>query len=360
MSVIDIDGLLGDVTAEAPCGEDLEYDPGFSRLESMAQEKPERQYGGTIIPAEPPDWVNVKKTAVELLARTHDLRITVYLTRALLNTDGLQGFSDGLSLLRGLIEKSWEGLYPRLDPDDDNDPTSRINIISALIDPETTLRNIREMPLVVSRIAGRFSFRDMQIAAGVLKPIGAKDDKTPPPEQNMIDSAFQDVDLMVLRDTALALAQSRDNATAIEAAITDRVGILQSINLSSLRDLMQEMYVIVAGWLARRGYVEPSAEPEAPEADADMPGADADQQASTAKGPKLVVGELNNREDVIRMLDKLCEYFARHEPSSPVPFLLKRAKRLMDKDFMEVLRDLAPGGTDHAKVILGLDEQTLG
>jgi len=213
------------------------------------------------------------------------------------------------------------------------------------------------MPLVVSRIVGRFSFRDMQIAAGVLKPIVAKDDKTPLPEQAMIDSAFQDVDLMVLRDTALALEQIKVNSTAIEAVLTDQVGILQSLNLSPLRELSQEMYVIVAGWLSRRGYVEPSSEPEASESDIETSDSDAGQQAGIAKGPKLVVGELNNREDVIRMLDKLCEYFARHEPSSPVPFLLKRAKRLMDKDFMEVLRDLAPGGTDHAKVILGLDEQ---
>lgn len=357
MSVIDIDGLLCDVAAEAPCGEDLEYDPNFIRLETLAQETPERQYGGTIIPAEPPDWVNVKKTALELFTRTRDLRVTVYLVRALLHTDGLQGFSDGLHLLRGLIEKFWEGLYPKLDPDDDNDPTLRINIVSALIDPEATLRNIREMPLVVSRIVGRFSFRDMQIAAGVLKPIVAKDDKTPLPEQAMIDSAFQDVDLMVLRDTALALEQIKVNSTAIEAVLTDQVGILQSLNLSPLRELSQEMYVIVAGWLSRRGYVEPSSEPEASESDIETSDSDAGQQAGLAKGPKLVVGELNNREDVIRMLDKLCEYFARHEPSSPVPFLLKRAKRLMDKDFMEVLRDLAPGGTDHAKVILGLDEQ---
>jgi hypothetical protein len=65
MSVIEIEALLSDVAADMPCGEDLEYDPLFAEMEKLAQETPERQYGDTIIPAEPPDWRGVKKGAAE-------------------------------------------------------------------------------------------------------------------------------------------------------------------------------------------------------------------------------------------------------------------------------------------------------
>lgn len=358
MSVIDVEGLLGGVATDAPCGEDLEYDPVFVRMEELAQGAPERQYGGTIIPAEPPDWVGVKKSALELWSRTRDLRVAVYLTRALLHTNGLPGFGDGLTLLRGLIERFWVEFYPRLDPDDNYDPTSRINIVAALIDSETTLHELREWPLVVSRVAGRFSFRDIQIAAGVLKPVVAKDDKTPIPEQAMIDSAFQDVDLMELKDTAQALGGIKDNVIAIEASITHQVGVIQSIDLTPLGGLAKDMYEVVANWLSRRGYVEPAPEPEMVEPA--VGASEAADNTGISKEPRLVVSELGSREDVIRMLDKMCEYFSRNEPSSPVPFLLKRAKRLMSKDFLEVLQDLAPEGTDHAKIILGLDETSGG
>ncbi len=353
MSVIDIEQFLSQIAADSPCGEDLEYDPVFIEMEKLAQGTPERQYGGTIIPAEPPDWGGIKKAALGLLSRTKDLRVTVYLTRALLYTDGLAGFRDGLTLLRGFIEQFWDEVHPKLDPDDDYDPTLRVNIVAILIDPEETLRSLKEWPLVVSRVVGRFNYRDIQIAAGDLKPVVAKDDKTPPPGQAIIDSAFQDVDLMELRDTARVLASIKENANAIEALVTDRVGVTQSVDLEPLRRLSQDMYTVVAGWLSRRGYVEPTVETEM---------ADTDTVSETigtvdgAKAQKLVMGELTNRDEVIRALDKMCEYFSRYEPSSPVPFLLKRAKRLMSKDFMEVLRDLAPGGTDNAKAILGLDE----
>lgn len=358
MSVIAVDDLLREITVEAACGENLEYDPGFARMEELAQGTPERQYGGTIIPAEPPDWSGIKKTALELLSRTKDLRVTVHLTRALLYTDGLDGFCDGLSLLRGFVERFWKDVYPRLDPDDDYDPTLRINIIGALVDPETTLRSLREWPLVVSRAVGRFNYRDIQIATGVLKPVVAKDDKTPLPTQALIDSAFQDVDLMELKATAQALARIKENANAIGTLVTDQVGITQSVDFDPLKTLSQDMYDIVAGWLSKRGYVEPvSATEEVAEEAAESEAAGV---SGTSGEQKLVVGELTSRKEVILMLDKLCEYFSRYEPSSPVPFLLRRAQRLMAKDFMEVLRDLAPGGTDHAKIILGLDETPAG
>jgi type VI secretion system protein ImpA len=358
MSVIELEQFLSQISADAPCGEDLEYDSAFMEMEKLAQGTPERQYGNTIIPAEPPNWGGIKKAALELLSRTKDLRVAVYLTRALLYTDGLEGFGSGLDLLRGLIGQFWDEVHPKLDPDDGYDPTSRVNTIEILIDPDETLRSLKEWPLVVSRVAGRFSYRDIQIAAGELKPVVAKDDKTPLPQQAMIDSAFQDVDLMELRDTARALASIKENTNAIEALITDRVGVTQSVNLDPLRKLAKDMHAVAVGWLSRRGYVEPTVETEM--TDDVEAAAGAVDAAGAPRESKLVIGELNSREEVIRALDKICEYFSRYEPSSPVPFLLKRARRLMSKDFMEVLRDLAPGGTDHAKVILGLDETSAG
>ena len=115
-----------------------------------------------------------------MLERTRDLRVAVYLTRALLNTDGLPGFADGLALLEGLLERYWDQVYPQLDPDDDNDPTLRINTIVALCDPETTLYDLRGAPLVSSRALGRFSLRDVQIAAGLLTPVTTDEERAPP------------------------------------------------------------------------------------------------------------------------------------------------------------------------------------
>ena len=54
MSVIEVESLLSEIAADAPCGEDLEYDSQFVEMEKQSQGTPERQYGDTIIPANRP------------------------------------------------------------------------------------------------------------------------------------------------------------------------------------------------------------------------------------------------------------------------------------------------------------------
>ncbi|MEH6876574.1 MAG: type VI secretion system protein TssA [Candidatus Competibacter sp.] len=349
MSVIEIEALLSDVAADMPCGEDLEYDPLFAEMEKLAQETPERQYGDTIIPAEPPDWRGVKKAALSLLERTRDLRVAVYLARALLQSDGFPGFAEGLALVEGLIERYWDGVYPLLDPDDDNDPTLRINTIVALCDSETTLRDLRETPLVSSRALGRFSLRDVQVAMGVLTPVAGDDEELP--TQSRLDAAFQDADLEVLQATAEAVAGARERVEQIEAALTDQVGVTQAPDMSDLTGVLKEVRQVLTEQLQRRG-VSATGETEGQ-------GESEDGAASgAATGQRLVVGDIASREDVIRMLDKICDYFSRYEPSSPVPFLLKRAKNLVTKDFMAIMLDLAPGGTEQANLIFGLQSES--
>ena len=43
-------------------------------------------------------------------------------------------------------------------------------------------------------------------------------------------------------------------------------------------------------------------------------------------------------------------------PSSPIPMLLERAKRLVNADFLTIIKDMAPHGLDNVQTIGGLDE----
>ena len=348
MSVIDVEQFLSQITPDAPCGEDLEYDPQFAELEKLARETPERQFGGTVIPAEPPNWLGVGKVALSLLGRTRDLRVAAYLAQSLLRTQGFPGFVEGLAVVEGLIERYWDSVHPKLDPEDDNDPTLRVNTVTTLCDPETTLRALRETPLVSSRALGRFSLRDVQIVAGVLTPVAAEEHQEAP-TQAKLDGAFQEADVAGLQATAKAVVEAMDRVVRIEALLTDQIGVTQAPDLSALVGVLKEIRQVLVEQLRRRGVgiAEEAAVAETgEEADSGSPG-------SAVVAQRLVVGEIASREDALRMLDKILEYFSRYEPSSPVPFLLRRARNLVGKDFMEVLRDIAPEGTKQADLIFG-------
>ena len=51
------------------------------------------------------------------------------------------------------------------------------------------------------------------------------------------------------------------------------------------------------------------------------------------------------------------EFYERAEPSSPVPILLRRAARLVNKSFLDVLRDLIPEGVNQALLYRGQEQE---
>ena len=59
----------------------------------------------------------------------------------------------------------------------------------------------------------------------------------------------------------------------------------------------------------------------------------------------------------MRLLDLVIEFYARNEPSSPLPLLIARARRLAELGFMDILRDMAPDGLSQAERIAGTSNE---
>ena len=64
------------------------------------------------------------------------------LLRAATRAQGVAGFDMGLRLLTALLDRFWEGIHPKLDADDDNDPTMRLNALAPLTDEGMVLRDL--------------------------------------------------------------------------------------------------------------------------------------------------------------------------------------------------------------------------
>lgn len=343
MSVFDVEKLLEPVSGDSPCGEDLEYDSVFGEMERAVAGRPEQQFGETVVEGEGPDWPQVQRKSIELFERTRDIRVAVYLARSAVALQGWPEFRDGLAVVRGLLERYWEPVYPLLDPDDDLDPTIRVNTLAALADPDATIRAVRQAALVRSRAIGMFGLREIELARGDLAAVG---DETVP-EMSTIEGAFAEVDTETLQETATAVRESLEHAQAIEEVVTDKVGSGQSVQLGPLISELKRADKFVAERLERRLASMAPAE----EADGAVDGS-----AGGAVAVQRLSGDITSRDDVVRALDKLCEYYDRHEPSSPVPLLLQRAKRLASKSFIEIMRDLTPSGLDQALSIGGVEE----
>ncbi len=81
-------------------------------------------------------------------------------------------------------------------------------------------------------------------------------------------------------------------------------------------------------------------------------------ESAAATTSVAATAAVSSRADVVRVLDLVLEYYENHEPASPVPLLVARAKRLVPMSFMEAMKDLAPAGMKELQAVAGSAEPT--
>jgi len=345
MAALPIDSLLEPVPGASPCGRDMEYEPAFLELQELARGKPEQTIGDKVKPGQEPAWPKVRDAAQSMFGSTKDLRVAGILHLALVKTAGIAGLEGGLRLMSALLDRYWDNVYPLLDAEDDNDSTMRVNSLLAGLANEDVLGTMRLVPLVESRQFGKHSLRAYRLATGVLKADPVAANAEPRIELTRIEAAFSDASIDSLKEAAELLNAAVGHLNAIEHVLLDKADGIPD-DLKPLTSDLRDMKAVIDGQLGKRG-VDSGATNT-------VNGTEGGQEAA---GNQTASGAVRNRSDVLAAIDRICEYYARAEPSSPVPLLLQRAKRLVNKDFMEIVRDLTPAGVAEAEVIGGLEKR---
>jgi type VI secretion system protein ImpA len=353
MAGLDVEKLLAPVSDGSPCGANLEHKPPYMELDRLAFGTPEQTMGSSTIPAVEPNWKDLRERCLELLGQTRDLRVLTYLTLALLQLEGFPGLRNGLLLLKRSIEQFWDCLYPQLDPDDNNDPLERMNILRTFASRDLVtgdspgLRLLRQTPLTNSRQAGRFSLRDIQVASGVIPPA---DPEAPKLQMSLIEAAAKDTSVEFLQAAHDAAREATTLAKELETVLDAKVGAGKGVDLRDLGRTLKEIGDHLGKFLSMHGVgVAPS------EAAPGEDGGGAMTGGAAAGTRTPITGEIQSTQDVVRMIDKMCDFYARSEPSSPVPIILRRAQRLVGKNFWDILNDLSPSAVDTVKVISGTE-----
>ena len=333
-----------------PAGPNLELDPAFGEMERAAQGKPESQFGSTIEAATPPDWKEAATLATALLERTRDLRVLTMLAIAKLNLNDIVTFAAALSSIRDHIESMWDDVHPQLDPEDDNDPLLRANALLLLSDAGRVLRPLRDLPLATPGRARPVSWRDIAISTGAMEAEADREKLT----EAQVRGAFIATEPARLAALRAAFDSIVADLAAIPDAFDAKAGPGQAPDFKDLPKLVHD----IAREVAR--YQEMAAPAAADPVDAevaDLPITEA-ASASTPRTPRAVaaiqtIAVIHNRDDALHALALAAAYFRDNEPSSPLPLLLDRARRLAPLPFLEILRNLAPDGLQQAEIIAG-------
>jgi type VI secretion system protein ImpA len=335
--------LLQPITAERPCGENLEDTPllaSFDAFRLFGRTKPldPPAESGEGVPKtledrdeRPPEWGEIKNKSLEALTKSKDLRLLAHLGTALLRTDGLPAFVETISVASHWLETYWNETYPLVD----EDGVLRRSALNCFADPIAVVDALRRAAIVSSRQHGALSLRDIDIATGQL-PAGNGDVR---PDEARVNAAFGQVALEDLARLQQGVGRALTSLKGIDAKMRAEIGTEAAPDFDTLSLQLQKIDKVLRAQVGAR------------------PGGGGGSEEAVSDAAPVGAGVIRTREDAIRTLDAVAAFFRKTEPSSPIPLFCERAKRLVSKDFLEVLADVAPEALGSARAAGGLKQE---
>jgi type VI secretion system protein ImpA len=323
---VDLGELLAPVSDDNPVGADLSYDSERQEIELVF----ESSISGDGDEAEV-DWRTIIATIERQCGRTKDIWLAIYLCRAGAKSGRIEVVETGAQLLAGLVETYWDDVHPQLDEygyQGRKGPCESLTRIAEFLGP------LRRTVLLSHPRLGEYSGEDFErfLSRG-------------PDEDGygMFRAALEDVGSEGLRTILDQIDHIRDAIRRTDAVFTARAEDDTGPNFQTTYDALEAI---------RRGVAEYAGGNEAA---AEPAGGEADQGPSAAAAAVPGAGfsgAINTREDVIRAVDAIIDYYRRREPGNPIPVLLTRARDWINADFLSILEDISPAGMDEVRRVL--------
>jgi type VI secretion system protein ImpA len=348
--VIDLAALLAPLpTGEGGAGEDqrTDYSAGSpyqklrdARAEARAEERAlDASEDEAAVPAA---WREVRRLATSCLAeKAKDFEVAAWLAEALVRLEGLAGLTAAAQLIEALCDRYWEHGFPQPDEDGLEARSSPLGGLAGEGADGTVMQPLRRLPLF-RRADGRGVGLHLWQAAEDTAALGDEKRKAARlaagvPQFNALVNEAR-ADGARLREVAVAARDAARAWTAMDAKLTERFGA----EAPSTRRVTEVLERIMAVGQSVVGAIAADAEAGSPEAeDAADPSAGGEAQVPAGAGGERRA--MRTREDAIRQLEELAEWFRRTEPHSPLAYTLtdaaRRARLPLPELLSEVLTD---------------------
>ncbi len=332
MASVELEKLLRNISDGQPCGEDLWLTGISGDFEAKARAKPE-------------NWPSLRDACTELISsKSKDLRAAVYLALAMLGSEGIQGFNDGLSVIRQMLDQHWDHLYPRHVAG--QDPPKRVMILEWMTprgsDALKFRTRLRTAPLTRGGDEGEYGLRDLEYANGKVSP----PEGVSAPSVDKIEAAFAKTPLEYLKAVASSASGAMEQLKTISELLSKPERAGAAPQLAELHDILTEIHQEAS---TRAAAAEPVIVTIAPIVE----GPTGDRPPGERSGTPAIDGAIRSDRDVLLALDRICEYYRRTQPSSPMPLLLERAKKWVGVGFLDLLDDLNLNVKDQLQQVIG-------
>jgi len=331
-----------DISSDLPCGpfiddsEALEDD--FIMLESIARINQDSLVLGAS--DEGVDWRLMYSRCEDLVKQTKDVRVYVFLAQAALHLKKLAGFAASFQLITTTLTDHWDDTYPKLDDAKDETPW-RIMTLNEL-SGEVFINLLSSMPVVESKLAGNFTLRDIKLAKGDIQLIEGSEEKIQ--EIGLIGAAFKESSQDALVSALALVSQIQDNIEHLQNQLSASDVSHSRYGWDKLKADLNYLSILYSEHIVHDVVAEENLSVN-------------DENNSDSKDMAVITKSsgIENRSDVLEALSKITEYYSQYEPSSPVPILVERTKKLVTMDFMSIMKELSPDGVKQVELIAGVE-----
>jgi type VI secretion system protein ImpA len=345
--ILDLSNMLAPLTEGDGAGGDLrqDYSPSSiyqklrdaraeARADERARDSQSADEGGLA-----DGWRQVRSLATTAIqSHSKDFEIAAWLTEALVRQAGLAGLAAGARLMTGLLENFWDPGFPQPDEDGLDGRAAPLGGLSGSDNDGTVMQTLRRTPLF-RRPSGDYlslyqfeassetsgladeTRREQRFAQGVL-----------PMDTVEIEAKF---DPAGLQSMAAAALDAREAWSLFQTQLDNRFGY-DSPPTRRVAEVLDRMIEV-----ARRLGVNPGTSDDGALAASDgqgIPGMVGEAQGSGAVG--VPGGNPAGREQALRTLEQLAEFFKKTEPQSFLAYTLAEAARRGRMSLPELLEEV--------------------
>jgi type VI secretion system protein ImpA len=329
--------LLEPISADEPCGPDLEYDSAFVMLQTAAAPKAEAQYGDFVDVPQSANWAEIERDCRALLLRTKDIRLAVILLRCRVRQSGAAGLLDSLAFIKTMLERYGEALYPLPVFEGERDPVMYANAIAGLADPAGALADMRD--IAMPKASGlQLQLRDIEKSFALPRQ---KDSLAPESVSRLLKELWGRRDPVT---TALVESQRLLKEIVswcqqtLEADAPD-LDMLAKVLQPFAQAQLDGGGVATAPAPVANPPAEAAVDAPAPTTTAAAPASLPAPSGETYTAPAQPITpepERVDRWDALAKIQETRMWFEQNEPSSPVIVLLRQSERMVGKRFSEL------------------------
>ena len=325
-----LEELLAPVAGEDPCGPDLTYATERYEIEQAFETSVSIDASGVAADAADVDWRNILKLIEAQSRLTKDIWLAVYMARTGVRSGALDTTQAGAKYLAGLLETYWDGVHPKLE---EYGFQGRKGACDSLAGLAEFVNPLHQIVLLEHPRLGRFTGRDF----ARFQQGGEGEDG-----YGAFRAALQDSGDGSLLEVAARLSELSADLKRVDVVLTSHAEDGGATNFKPTYDAIEQI---------RRSALAFTAAPVQEPAAAEDGEGGASKGRAEGDGPRIG-SRVESREDVIKAIDAVCDYYRRREPASPVFQIMQRAREWVQLDFLSLLEDIAPGSVEEVRRIL--------